>query len=89
MVYVDLCNNGYGRNIKSDCWIILRQGQYVFCVCLLSYGWVDFASFTWVSRLLFRSVVLIFVDLVGGGGRHDVCCSVLTCITVNWSGELV
>jgi len=35
-------------------------------------------SFTWVSRLLFRSVVLIFVDLGGRGERPDICCSVLT-----------
>jgi len=85
----DLCNVGYGRNIKSDCWIIFKYGQYIFCVYLLSYGWVEFASCTWVSILLFRSVVLSFVDLGGGGEWHDACCSVLTCITVNWSGELV
>jgi len=89
MVYVNLCNIGYGRNKKKDWWIILRYGQYVFCVYLLSYGWGEFASCTWVRRLLFRSVVLNFVDLGGGGERHDVCCSVLTCITVNRSGDLV
>lgn len=41
-------------------------------------------SSTWVSRLLFRSVVLIFVDLGGGGERSDVCRSVLTCIAVQF-----
>ena len=44
---------------------------------------------TWVSRLLFRSVILIFVELGGGGKWPNICCSVLTCITVNWSGDLV
>ena len=38
---------------------------------------------------MFRNVVLNFVDLGGGDERPDVCCSVLTCITVNWSGDLV
>ena len=46
-------------------------------------------SCTWVSRLLFHSIVLIFVDLGGVGERPDICCSVLACITVNWSGDLV
>ena len=45
-------------------------------------------SCTWVSRLLFRSVALIFVDLGGRDEWPDVCCSVLTCITVNWSSDL-
>jgi len=46
-------------------------------------------SCIWVSRLLFRTVVMTFVDLGGGGERPDVYCSVLTSITVNWSGDLV
>jgi len=46
-------------------------------------------SCTRVSRLLFHTIILIFVELGGGGERPDVCCSVLTCITVNWSGDLV
>jgi len=45
-------------------------------------------SCTWVGILLFRSIVLMFVELGGGGERPDVCCPVLTCITVNWSGDL-
>jgi len=36
-------------------------------------------SCTWVGRLLFRSIVLIFVELGGGSERPDICCSVLTC----------
>ena len=45
-------------------------------------------SSTWVSRL-FPSVFLIFVDLGGRGERSDICCSVLTCITVKRRGDLV
>ena len=61
-------------------------------LCLFTYLHMDglsMLSCTWVSGLLFHSVVLIFVGLGGGGERPDICCSVLTCITVNWSGELV
>jgi len=46
-------------------------------------------SFTWVGRLLFRSIMLMFVELGDGDEWPDMCCSVLTCITVNWSGDLV
>ena len=32
MVYVDLCNNGYGPNVTISQWIILRSGQFVISV---------------------------------------------------------
>jgi len=61
-------------------------------LCLFTYLHMDrlsTLSCTWVSRLLFCSIVLNFVVLGGRGEWPDVCCSVLTCITVNRSGGLV
>jgi len=36
------------------------------------YGWVEFAVLYSVNRMLFRTVVLIFVELSGGGEWPDV-----------------
>ena len=41
-------------------------------VHLVLYGWVGFAVLYSVNRILFSSVILIFVD-VGGGGELLVC----------------
>ena len=35
-------------------------------------------SYTWMGRLLFRSIVLIFVEFGDGSERPGICCSVLT-----------
>jgi len=47
-------------------------------LCLFTYlhmGGLSMLSCTWVSRLLFCSVVLIFVDLGGGGEMPDMLFS--------------
>ena len=41
-------------------------------------GRVGFPVLYSVTRILFHSLILIFVDLDGGGEWPDVCCSVLT-----------
>jgi hypothetical protein len=43
VVYVVLCNIGYGPNIVIVRWIILRKEQFAISVYLLLYGWVEFA----------------------------------------------
>jgi len=63
--------------------------QTKWSMSIFLYGWVGFAVLYLVNTILFRSAVLIFVDLGGGGEWPDVCCSVLTSITINWSGDVL
>ena len=61
-------------------------------LCLFTYLHMDglsTLSCTWMSRLLFHSILLVFVDLGGEGEWPDIYRSVLACITVNRSGDLV